>query len=234
MPIANRRRGTLFGLALLICCQSTCVAAASQCFGSVSNGRIKDAVRLPVGGKNFEAYSAVVVLAGRTYVHSSVVVVLAKSYASLSKSYPDAYFVYAETGWAKGGRIRPHRTHQNGLSVDFMVPARDRSGNSVPLPSSIGNRFGYDIEFDQEGRFQQLKIDFAAMAEHLYQLHRSSLNHGINIDRVIFDPRLQPHLFAAPRGDYLRRRLRFNSRQVWIRHDEHYHVDFDIPCKPLA
>jgi len=26
--------------------------------------------------------------------------------------------------------------------------------------------------------------------------------------------------------------VRFSTRRSWVRHDEHYHVDFDIPCEP--
>jgi murein endopeptidase len=76
--------------------------------------------------------------------------------------------------WPSGGRIRPHRTHQNGLSVDFFVPVRNAQGKSVPLPISITNRLSYNIEFDISGKY------------------------------------VKP----------------------WVRHDEHYHVDFAVPCKP--
>ena len=69
------------------------------------------------------------------------------------------------------GRIRLHRTHQSGLSVDFMVPVLDKLGRSVPLPTTALNKFGYDIEFDKDGKFGDLTIDFEAIAEHLRQLH---------------------------------------------------------------
>ena len=90
-------------------------------------------------------------------------------------------FVYGETGWAGGGRFKPHRTHQNGTSVDFMVPVRNDAGASVPLPRGYGDRYGYDLEFDASG-----------------------------------------HL------------LTFMAAKPWIRHDEHYHVDFAVPCKALT
>ncbi len=187
------------------------LSAPSQCYGTVSEGRIEQAVRLPAGGENFAAYSALGVLAGRTFVHSTVARVITDSYARVAKSHPELRFVYAETGWAKGGRIRPHRTHRNGLSVDFMVPVRDGDGASVALPSSIANRFGYDIDFDRDGRFDDYRIDFVALAEHLYQLHKAARRAETDIALVIFDPQLQPKLFATRRGSYLRKRLRFSS-----------------------
>lgn len=211
----------------------TADATESTCFGTVSNGRLENGVALPRSGKNFSAYSSMGAAAGRTYVHSKVRDIVVAAYEALGKSMPDKVFVYGETGWASGGRIRPHRTHQNGLSVDFMVPVVDTSGKSVKLPANAANRFGYDIEFDASGRFATYRIDFDAMAEHLFQLHVAATERGARVAQVIFDPALRTTLFGAPRGSYLQQNLRFMQRQAWVRHDEHYHVDFDIACQPL-
>jgi len=146
---------------------------------------------------------------------------------------PKTTFVYGETGFAKGGQIRPHKTHQAGLSVDFMVPVLNAAGTSVPLPGNAANKFGYGIEFDNAGKFKDLRIDYEAMAEHLYQLSRAAESHKLGITRVIFDPRLMPQLLSTNRGAYLHQHLHFMKERPWIRHDEHYHVDFAIPCRPL-
>jgi penicillin-insensitive murein endopeptidase len=209
-------------------------AAASQCYGTVSRGRIDDSVKLPAGGANFSAYSALAAAAGRTYVHAEVAQIMAASYAALQAAHPDTVYVYGETGAAAGGRLRPHRTHQNGLSVDFFVPVRDADGGSVPLPTSVASRFGYDIEFDANGRYRQYGIDFAAIAEHLYQLHVAATGRGAGIAQVIFDAPYLPRLFATARGPYLRKNLAFMKGKPWVRHDEHYHVDFAVACKRLA
>ena len=50
---------------------------------------------------------------------------------------------------------------------------------------------------------------------------------------MILDPAYLPALLATPRGPYLRARLRFMKKPAWIRHDEHYHVDFAVPCQPM-
>jgi penicillin-insensitive murein DD-endopeptidase len=102
-------------------------------------------------------------------------------------SAPDKVYVYGESGWREGGRIKPHRTHQNGTAVDFMVPVLDRSGKSIPLPTGIMNKFGYAIEFDAQARYGELRIDFDAVAEHLYALHQAAQGNGIGIARVIFE-----------------------------------------------
>lgn len=212
---------------------SSTLAAESICYGTVGNGRLQNAVPLPSSGDNFSPYSSAAHLLGRTYVHSKVAEVVVASYAALAKNAPGKVFVYGESGWASGGRFRPHHTHQNGLSVDFMVPVVDRTGRSVPLPTGIGNKWGYAIEFDADARFGQYRIDFEALAEHLHQLHTTARAHSIGIALVIFDPPYLGRLFATARGRYLEQNLKFLRGKSWWRHDEHYHVDFDVPCEPM-
>jgi len=211
----------------------TTFAANSQCFGTTSRGRIEHSVALPIGGSNFSAYSDLAARLGRTHVHSTVAEIVTAAYVALRESRPDTHYVYGETGWAGGGAFPPHRTHQNGLSVDFFVPVLDASGNSALLPSHVGNRFGYDIEFDAKARYADLRIDFPAIAEHLHQLNVAARARKVRLDRVIFDTTYLPALFATPRGAELAASLTFMRTQPWVRHDEHYHIDFDIACKPM-
>jgi penicillin-insensitive murein endopeptidase len=143
-------------------------------------------------------------------------------------------FVYGETGFEDGGQFKPHKTHRNGLSVDFMVPVINEKGDSVALPTSILDKWGYDLEFDGNGRLEEVRIDAEAMAEHIYQLHVAAKGHGVGIWRVIFDPKLQPLLHNTARWEFLKQNVQFSERRSWARHDEHYHVDFDVPCKPAA
>lgn len=207
-------------------------AADSRCYGTPANGRIEHAVRLPSAGRNFRAYSNLGVSLGRTHVHSRVAEAVTGAYAALASSSPEKTFLYGETGFAKGGPFKPHRTHQNGLSVDFMVPVIDAKGRSVPLPGNATNRYGYDIEFDADARYRDLKIDFEALGEHLHALDQAGRRSGARIDRVIFEPAYLPKLFATRRGPYLQRRIEFTRGKVWWRHDEHYHVDFVAECSP--
>lgn len=209
-------------------------AAESRCFGGVANGRLENGVRLPLSGPNFSSYSTIAVAAGRTHVHSRVASVVEASYAALARTHPERRFVYGETGWASGGRFAPHRTHQNGLSVDFFVPVRDARGRSVPLPTHPANRAGYDIEFDDAGRFGEYTIDFEAIADHLHALHAAARAAGIGLALVILEPVYLPKLFATSRGAALRDTLPFMRGKAWVRHDEHYHVDFAVPCLPMT
>lgn len=228
----------------LLCAASACAtdnttdnttdsATPSQCFGSVSHGRLQDGVKLPKSGANFSPYSSLAVTAGRTYVHSKVAAIVQASYAALAQSRPHTRYVYGESGWASGGRFKPHRTHQNGLSVDFFVPVKDAQGRSVPLPTEASTRFGYDLEFDHAGQWNGHTIDFEALAEHLYQLDVAAKAAGAGLALVIFDRAYLPRLWATPRGAYLKKHLRFMKSQPWVRHDEHVHVDFALRCRAL-
>ena len=231
------RRQLAVALAIATLCflqAFSAMAAESECFGTVNNGRIEGSVKLPTSGPNFTAYSAVGATAGRTHVHSRVAEIVTAAYAALAAEDPSTTYVYGETGWSSGGRIRPHRTHQNGLSVDFFVPVRNAEGKSVPRPTGITNRYGYDIDFNANGRYAEYSIDFPAVAEHLYQLHLAAKARGAGIALVIFDAPFLPKLFATPRGPYLQQNLPFMKGKPWVRHDEHYHVDFAVPCKPNA
>ncbi len=233
------RKGLNLGMPVQLCLAAfllligTSSFAQSTCYGTVAKGKIEGAVQLPASGTNFSAYSDAGAALGRTYVHATVAEIVTAAYRELEKILPDTRFVYGETGWKAGGPIKPHRTHQNGLSVDFFVPVRDASGRSVPLPGGIENKFGYSIEFDAKGKFGEYTIDFEAIAEHLRQVDITAKKLNVPIKRVIFDPPYLPKLFATKRGGYLKSNVPFMQGKAWVRHDEHYHVDFSVRCKPL-
>lgn len=216
----------------LLSCAVTASAEESVCFGTTANGRLEHGVRLPLSGENFSAYSFLGWSLGRTFVHTKVRRTVVKTFAALETAAPGKVFVYGETGWESGGRMKPHKTHRNGLSLDMMVPVL-RDGESVPLPGGLYNRYGYDIEFDNDGRYGAYTIDFEAMGELLYQLHRAAKAQRIGIARVIFEVPLQRHLWRTRRGAYLRANIAFSTRPAWVKHDEHFHVDFQTACRPL-
>ena len=208
------------------------VGAASTCFGTTSNGRLDGACKLPSSGENFDTYSHVLRLAGRTYVHCRVQRVVLDAYELVSRSQPDAIYVYGETGKKNGGPFPPHKTHQNGLSVDFMVPVVREDGASVALPTSIINKYGYDIDFSLDGKYENLRIDYEALASHLAALKIAANKEGIGIWRIIFDPEMQSALQKTATWPEISS-MNFSTRRSWVRHDDHYHVDFVVPCEAM-
>ncbi len=225
----------IFAIFILLTSPASLLSAeeGSICYGTTSKGRLEGGVSFPTSGNNYKSYSTLGNLLGRTYVHSSVQKVVLNAFTTLEKSYPDRVFMYGETGWKSGGRFKPHKTHQNGLSVDFMVPVLNSDKQSVYLPTSPFNKFGYDIEFNDRGQYENYTIDFEAIAAHLVELHKEARSSSIDIWRVIFAPKLQPQLFSTKHGTYLKKNLEFSKRPSWVRHDDHYHVDFKLPCEKL-
>ncbi len=226
------RQSAVVSFLLILLCASHAHAERqpSICHGAPNQGALENGWQLPISGANFEAYSSAGVVLGRTYVHSKVYKVVVRAYASLEREAPGKHFVYGETGFKAGGRFRPHKTHQNGLSVDFFVPVVNAKGESVSLPIGVLNKLGYDIEFNDLARFEGLEIDFEAMARHLLAIKRASDELGIGVRVVIFDNAFQRRLMATPTGKALPSVLTFSRKKPWVRHDEHYHIDFVVPC----
>ncbi len=206
--------------------------APSRSLGTTEDGSLVNGKRLPTSGTNFRAYGRLPIALGRNSLHGRVRDAVLSAYAQVEKRHPETTFVYGECGWPSGGRIRPHVTHRNGLSIDFMVPVSSE-GRSAMLRTHSGNKYGYSVHFDTHGwcEAQQCRIDFDAMASHLLCLADAAEAEGLSIWRVIFAPDLQPLLFATEKGKALQERLTFPEKQSWVRHDEHYHVDFHNPDK---
>ena len=217
----------------LACMFAVVFASESVCYGTTGNGRLEGGVELPSAGPNFVSYGSIPELAGRTYVHSKIRDVVVATYERLESEQPRKVFKYAETGAENGGPFSPHKTHQNGLSVDLMVPVVDDAGKSVHLPTHALNRYGYAIEFDERGRYDGYRIDFEALAALIVALHQIAKSRGVDIWRVLFDPELQPFLYDTPQGAYIREYVEIPAKRSWVRHDEHIHVDFLVECRPL-
>ncbi len=209
---------------------STSSFGVSVCYGTTLNGRLENGVKLPHRGRNYIGYSKIARLVGRTYVHTTVKAIVVLAYKDLENEQPGKVYKYAETGYRKGGQFKPHKTHRNGLSVDFMTPVVNREGSSVRLPTHSFNKYGYSIEFDDNNEYRGMRIDYESLAAHIVSLHKNAKKLGYDLQRVIFDPELQVYLYKTKYAKYLRKNIRFSKKRSWVRHDEHYHVDFLIPC----
>jgi penicillin-insensitive murein endopeptidase len=158
-------------------------------------------------------------------VHSVLREVIRDAYSDLSKERPGVQFVYGEMAWPRGGNFWPHKSHQNGLCADFFVPVV-QEGRSIPIPTRPWNKFGYGLEFDSHGRMGDLVIDYDAMASHVLALNRRASERGLAIAFVILDNQLQGELAKTPTGRLALASVRFSRLPSWVRHDEHYHIEF--------
>lgn len=197
----------------------------SRCTGSASSGTLESAVQL-TGGSTAASYCWICSRALRTYGHHKAVKAAEDAYQTVGSTFPGTKWIFGEAAWPWGGPLWPHRTHQTGLSFDFMSPLKEEK----VMPSHPFNRFGYDERFDRNGRGSAGQIDFDALAAHLVALKNEAAKGGFGIRKVILAPDLQDDLFAASSGSEVRATINFNRTPVWVRHDNHYHVDFDIRC----
>ncbi len=204
----------------------------STCYGTIGKGKLENGHLLPTEGKNFKTYSMEATENGYTTAHSRVADIVVAAYEWMSMRQPMQTLIYADASLPEGGKFPPHVTHQNGTSVDFMVPVLNQDGLPAQLERTAENRWGYDIVFDENGRYGDYIIDFETMAMHIYALQLKAKEHRSRVARVIFAPELRPLLFDTEYGPKLKD-INFYKKAAKVRHDEHYHVDFKIKCQPL-
>ena len=209
-------------------------SGVSESVGTVREGKLRNGWLMPFEGENFRYFSRLsYYILNNAYVNSKVYDVLMDAYASCETSCPGKEFILMECTRKRGGRMLIHWTHQNGTSVDFMVPTKRADGKS-----SLSNKAGmfhYLFQYNAEGKFKlssKTEIDFETMAKHILALDDAAKKHGLGIHKILFNSNLQDELYNTVAGKELK------LRDVRIKpvlndlinryHDDHYHVDFGI------
>ena len=77
---------------------------------------------MPFAGKNFRYFDTTSYVNDRAYVHSDVRSAVLDTYTQFEQLWPQRIFYLMECSNKDGGKMYPHHTHQNGLSIDFMTP----------------------------------------------------------------------------------------------------------------
>jgi len=206
----------------------------SESIGSVRDGKLKNGWLLPYKGKNhryFSPFSYYILNNG--YVHSSVYATIMEAYHTCETTCPDILFRIMECTSKHGGRMLIHWTHQNGTSVDFMVPTMKGDNRNLMI-NKIG-MFHYLLKFNEQGKYalgRKTVIDFETMARHIIALDDAAQHHGLKIRKILLNTNLHDELFSTPSGKLLaQRNLRFIphlNNLINAVHDDHYHVDFEF------
>lgn len=203
----------------------------SAVYGSVSNGSIENAHLIPFNGNNYSYFDRGSYLAGRAYSHSKVIDAIVDTYKNLEGNNRKYYIM--EMSLKEGGKMFPHRTHQNGMSADFMMPKTQYSTECYKL-DTLGIMH-YLLSFDNQGKYQDdksIEIDFDAVTEHLLVLNKKASENGLRIVKVIFNTDLQDELFDSKNGEKLRSSgiyfTKVLEKKINDLHDDHYHVDFAL------
>jgi penicillin-insensitive murein DD-endopeptidase len=160
----------------------------SLSIGEYGKGALKNAYLLPRTGANF-AYGSYFsyYLLGRAYIHSKVYQTIIDTYAEMHTIYPDRKFYVMECSRREGGRMFPHRTHQNGLSVDFFTPLIKNGHGKYFRSYGI---LRYALNFNANGTMRlnkKVSIDFNTMAKHILVMDEKARHNGLRIKKVIFN-----------------------------------------------
>jgi len=202
--------------------------------GNWAKGSIQNAYLFPYKGKNFRYFSPLsYYILDDAYLHSSLHATVLDAYAKCEKSLPNTFFRIMECSNEKGGKMLIHRTHRNGLSIDFMVPKKKRK-KQYRLFDHLG-MWHYFLNFDKNGKNtwnNDVQIDFDALATHILALQNAAEQHHLTIKMVILKLELKDELFSTQAGKKIKAKgiyfARSLQKKVNIMHDEHYHVDFKI------
>lgn len=199
--------------------------------GSVSNGSLENGKLVPFSGPNFTYFEEGSYTSGRAFLNDKVLTVVLNTYEELETGAPDRQFRIMECSNEHGGKLWPHRTHQNGLSVDFMMPLI-QDGEPYYDLDDMGRRH-YFLEFDNDGHYSRdetVMIDFDLVAQHILLLEEDAKEQGLHISKVIINTDLKDELFATPHGRQLRDSdiyiVQSLSNMINALHDDHYHIDF--------
>lgn len=200
--------------------------------GTVSNGSILHAKLLPFSGANYQYFDRWSYLNGRAFLNGYVLNTVLNSYAHLNGKLPNRTFKVMECAHKKGGKLFPHRTHQNGLSVDFMMPLQ-KEGKPYYGLDDKGVKH-YLLQFDDAGRYEKdksISIDFDLVAQHIIELNKQAIKQGFKIKKVIIKIELKDDLFKTKHGKLLKKSgiylVQGLTPKINDLHDDHYHIDFE-------
>ena len=199
--------------------------------GSVSNGTLINGVLFPFSGVNFQYFDTTSYVSGRAFLNSRIENSTIETYQEFEKLAPNRFFYIMECSNQHGGKMHPHRTHQNGLSVDFMMPLIK---NNLPFYElDVLGKDHYLLTFDNDGRYSEdksISVDFDLIAHHILVLNEKEKKHGYKISKVIIKIEFKDKLFNSKYGKELKESgiyiVKGLSPLINSLHDEHYHVDF--------
>lgn len=205
----------------------------SKSIGSVGNGKLQHGTLLPFKNDAFCYFDKYSYLQGRCFMHSKVAKIVSKGFEEMHAKHPDRTFYLMETCKKEGGKLEPHRTHQNGLSVDVMLP---KLKNNMPFSDldSIGTMH-YFLKFNNQGELIEdttIQIDFELVAQQILAFYNAAITEHVSIEKVIIKMEYKKLLFETPTGKLLKQKniyfAKYLDPMVNEIHDDHFHIDFKL------
>jgi penicillin-insensitive murein endopeptidase len=204
----------------------------SASHGTTGNGSLENAYQINYSTKNSKYFSFIsYYLMDNGFVNSKLYQTLIDSYKECEKTCSETKFRIMECSDKQGGKLYLHRTHQNGLSVDFMVP-KTKNGRQSRFYDRIG-LLHYLLNFDSSGKFnlnKKISIDFETIGKHIISLDNAAKKNGLVISKVILKIDLKDDLYNTESGKEVKKRgiyfAKYLPKYIDIMHDDHYHIDF--------
>ena len=202
--------------------------------GSVKNGTLENGRRFPKKGDNFKYFSKwTYFINSRAWVHSKVLELTLEAYKECKKTMPDRKFMIMECSNKKGGEMWPHKTHQNGTSIDFATPL---TKNNKPFHGDQWKGlFHYGLGFDESGcrkGNKKVSIDFETMAKHILELEKAARKRDMFIKKVLLKINLKDEFYKTKSGKIVKEKgiyfAKYLPKVIDNMHDDHYHIDFSF------
>ncbi len=204
--------------------------STSVSVGTVSNGSLKNGKLIPYRGTNFQYFDSMSYVNHRAFVHHKLKKTVLSSYNTL-ESKSNRKYTIMECSNKTGGKLYPHRTHQNGLSIDFMMPLKKNGKPFYGLDNTGAGH--YLLKFDEQGYLaddKSISIDFDATVQHILVLEQEARKNGLQIKKIIINTELKDELYAAKNGSQIKAQgiyvVQKLTPMINALHDDHYHIDF--------
>lgn len=201
--------------------------------GVPGNGSLVNGKTFPYTGNNFHYFSKESYVKERAFLNHRVKALVLESYQDLQEQSPEQKFGIMECSKKNGGKISGHRTHQNGLSIDFMSQ-KNRNNQSYYGLDHIGAKH-YLLAFNNQGELisdTSVKIDFEMMGQHILALHKKAKKHHLKVKKVILKKELKDDLYKNSSGTEIKKKEIYITMNLPSKineaHDDHYHIDFEV------
>ena len=200
--------------------------------GTVKNGKLINGRKFPRKGNNYKYFSKITYfLKNRAWVNASVLDIAIEAYKECEVTMSKRKFLLMECSHKNGGKMWPHKTHQNGTSIDFASPLK--KNNKPYHGDQWKGLFHYAMQFDDFGRFKRNKnisIDFEAMGKHILALDKAAKKRNMYIKKVLFKINLKNVFFKTKSGKKVKEKgiyfYKYLPKLIDNVHDDHYHIDF--------
>lgn len=206
-------------------------ALPSKAIGTVGKGSLQNGKLIPYYGKNYTYFDSLSYFEGRAFTHELVRDIILNSYDSLAQLC-DNHFYLMELSNKEGGKMFPHHTHQNGMSVDFMMPML-KEGKTYTGLDTLGADH-YWLKFDNSGKWTEdprVSVDFNLIARQVLILDAEAKKLGLKVAKLIVKIEYKDELFETEYGKQLKESgiyvVQKLTPMVNELHDEHFHIDFE-------